>query len=137
MPAQEVVNAVVASTEKYLQLLTTQNGGVNRHRARHIQEKGELYFEDARWTAYRCKLDRFLSIRPDSSATFVADAQPGSQIEIYLIDYNRTSGETEFAAKTDLPEGDGCIDIDFRWLVRRCLDWYRSKGTSVAEIEAV
>lgn len=137
MPAQEVVNAVVASTEKYLQLLTTQNGGVNRHRARHIQEKGELYFEDARWTAYRCKLDRFLSIRPDSSATFVADAQPGSQIEIYLIDYNRKSGKTEFAAKTDLPEGDGCIDIDFRWLVRRCLDWYRSKGTSVAEIETV
>jgi hypothetical protein len=67
----------------------------------------------------------------------VADVQPGTQIEIYLIDYNRKSGEAEFAAKTGLPEGDGCIDIDFRWLVRRCLDWYRSKGTSVAEIETV
>ena len=137
MPAQDVVNAVVVSTEKYLQLLTTQNGGQNRYPATQIQQQGEMYFEDARWMAYRCKLAQYLSIRPDSSATFVPDAQPGTPIEIYLIDYNRKNGKTKFAAKTALPEGDGCIDIDFRWLVRRCLDWYQSKGSSVAEVEVV
>lgn len=137
MPAQDVVNAVVASTEKYLKLLTAQNGGQNRYSAAHIKQQGELYFDDARWMAYRCKLARYLSIRPDSSATFVSDAQPGTPIEIYLIDYNRKSGETKFAAKTALPEGDGSIDIDFRWLVRRCLDWYRGNGVAVAEVEAV
>ena len=96
-----------------------------------------MYFESARWMAYRCKLDRYLSIHPDSSATFVPDAQPGTQIEIYLIDYNRKNGDAEFAAKTVLPEGNGSIDIDFRWLVRRCLDWYGNNGAAVAEIETV
>ena len=137
MPAQDVVKAVVASTEKYLNLLTDQFGGQNRYPAAQIQQQGELFFDDARWMAYRCKLDRNLSIRPDSSATFLPDAQPGTPIEIYLIDYNRKNGATKFAAKSSLPEGGGCIDIDFRWLVRRCLDWYRSKGSAIAEVEAV
>ena len=137
MPAQDVVKAVVASTEKYLKLLTEQNGGQNRYRATQIQQQGELFFDDARWVAYQCKLARYMSIRPDSSATYISDAQPGTPIETYLIDYNRKNGETKFAAKMALPEGEGCIDIDFRWLVRRCLDWYRGNGVAVAEVEAV
>ena len=137
MSAQRVVNAVVVSTQKYLQLLINQNGGRSQYNAAQVQPQGEIFFEDARWIAYQCKLNRFLSIRSDSSATFIPDSQPGTSIEIYLIDYNRKNGETRFAAKTGLPNGNGRIVIDFRWLVKRCLDWYRSKGSSVAEVESV
>ena len=49
LPAREVVNAVTQSTREHLHVLTEQNRGVERHRAREIQRAAdsETFFENS------------------------------------------------------------------------------------------
>ena len=139
LPPRDVVNAVVKSTERYLELLRREKRGVDKHRAeRVLPKKGEdSYFEGSRWRVYCCTLQSHLDVRSDSSATFVSHMAPGEQIEIRVLDYDRHSGSTTFAARKEVLGETGDIVIDFRWLVQRCLDWYQNCGASIPEVTAI
>jgi archaellum component FlaC len=62
---------------------------------------------------------------------------PGEQIEIRILDYDRHSGTTTFAARKEVPGETGDIVIDFRWLVQRCLEWFQNRGASIPEVTAI
>ena len=133
LPPRDVVNAVVKSTERYLEHLRREDLGVEKHRAeRVLPKKGEdSYFEGSRWRVYCCTLPSHLDVRSDSSATFVSHMAPGEPIEIRLLDYDRRSGNSTFAARQEVPGETGDIVIDFRWLVQRCLEWFQNRGASI------
>ena len=137
--AAEVVNAVVTSTLRYLEFLLASKKGVDTHRANGIRpaEEASVLLENTTWNAYYCKLPRHLSLWSDSAATLRPDAAPANEIEIRISDYDRRTGKTEFRARTPVPGNSGNIVIDFRWLVQRCLDWFRQNGSSVPDVEEI
>ena len=139
LPPRDVVNAVVKSTERYLEYLRCEDLGVDTHPAeRVLPKKGEdSYFEGSRWRVYCCTLPAHLDVRSDSPATFVSHMAPGEPIEIRILDYDRHSGTTTFAARKEVPGETGVIVIDFRWLVRRCLEWFQNRGASIPEVTAI
>jgi len=139
LPPRDVVNAVVKSTERYLEHLRREKRGEDKHPAeRVLPKKGEdSYFEGSRWRVYCCTLPSHLDVRSDSSATFVSHMAPGEQIEIRILDYDRRSGNLTFAARQEVPGETGDIVIDFRWLVQRCLEWFQNRGASIPALTAI
>lgn len=134
LPTAGVVNAVVESTSRYFAFLRANKVGVSRHLARGIcLDDSDLFFDNSRWQSYRCSLHSHLSIRSNSSATLIPHAAPGDAIEIRIRDYDRRTGVTTFATQQPIPGEAGNIVIDFRWLVQRCLDWFRQRGLSIPE----
>lgn len=131
-----VVNAVAESTEQHIAFLQSQGRGVDRHPAREIQQVGgeDLFFENSRWFGHSCRLPSHLSIRSDSSATMISDALPGIEIEIRIMEYDRRTGNTTFVAREGVLGDNGDVVVDFRWLVRRCLDWFQAHGSAMPEI---
>lgn len=123
----------------YLEFLGKSNGGQRRYRATGIRSVEDQYIpvENALWNKYQCELPKHLTLRPDSSATVIVQADPGNETEIRIIDYERRTGLTNFISKRHIEGHSGDVIIDFRWLVRRCVEWYQQNGVSIKSIEDV
>ncbi|MCK4392025.1 hypothetical protein KAX17_03900 [Candidatus Bipolaricaulota bacterium] len=139
LTAREVVSAVVKSTQRYLEFLNDSNRGVERYGVTSIRSDDEtsLLLENSIWNTYSCELPSGLRIRSDSSATLEPEAAHVEDIEIRILEYDRRDGQTRFAARNPVPGETGFIVIDFRWLVRRCLEWYRQRGSSICDITGI
>jgi len=139
LTAREVVSAVVKSTQQYLEFLNDSNRGVERYEAGNIRSDDEtsLLLENSIWSTYSCELSPGLRIRSDSSATLESEAPHVEDIEIRILEYDRRDGQTKFAARNPVPGETGFIAIDFRWLVRRCLEWYQQRGSSICDITRI
>ncbi|MBU0606441.1 MAG: AAA family ATPase [Armatimonadetes bacterium] len=139
LPAADIVNAAAESTKQYLAFLRDNGGGVQPHRAENIRAATEasLFLENTVWSSYQCDVPKHLTIRPDSAATLRVHASPGSEMEIRILEYDRRTGQTQFAARTPVLGKTGEIIIDFRWLVQRCLDWLEQRGPSIADIAKI
>jgi len=132
------VKAAVESTRRYLDFLEEQECGLQTYTAAGVQGREEgLFFQNSRWSTYECRLPAPLRIPSDSSATFIRETAPGERIEIRILDYDRMSGDTAFAARFDGIGETGKIVIDFRWLIQRCLDWFQNRGISISEVLAI
>jgi hypothetical protein len=139
LPVAQVINAAAESTEKYLAFLTQSKTGRTTHEARgisRIQDSSTL-LENVVWDIYRCTLPLHQTILSDSSATLIPDAVPGKEIEVRILNYDRRTGETILALRESVPSAKGKVVIDFRWLVRRCLDWFRDRGSSIPNITEI
>lgn len=138
-----IVDAVASSTRAYLGFLNNPNkqkpAGVTRHKATEVSlhEDGDSFLEDEVWKTYRCRLPSHQSVLSDYCATMTSDALPAKEVEIRILEYDRRSGLTKFAARTEITGQTGYILIDFRWLVKRCLEWFEVNGTAVAEIDQI
>ncbi len=134
----DVVNAVVTSTEAYERFLRDQRmtGGVARHRAVNIQpcEDGNSLFENSQWQNYRCNLPPRLNIRSDASVTLIPDTAPEPGIEIWIREYDRRTGQAVFSAREPVQGNAGNVIIDFLWLVKRCLKWFRQRGATISDL---
>lgn len=131
----DVVNAVVKSSNKYFNFLSQQGLGIKGHNATNIHKiEYATLLENELISTYSCNLPANVSIRSDSSATLILDETPGDEIEIRIIDYDRRTGQTKFATKHPIEGNMGKIIIDFRWIIRRCIEWYKSKGNNLPEI---
>ncbi len=140
LTAREVVSAVVKSTQRYLEFLNDSNRGVERYAAANIRSDDEtsLLLENSIWSTYTCELPPGLRLRFDSSAaTLAPEAAHVEDIEIRILEYDRRDGQTRFAARNPVPGETGFIVIDFRWLVRRCLEWYQQRGSSICDITGI
>ena len=139
LTAREVVSAVVKSTQRYLEFLNDSNRGVERYGVTSIRSDDEtsLLLENSIWNTYSCELPSGLRIPSDSSATLEPEAAHVEDIEIRILEYDRRDGQTRFAARNPVPGETGFIVIDFRWLVRRCLEWYRQRGSSICDITGI
>lgn len=139
LTAREVVSAVVKSTQRYLEFLNDSNRGVERYGVTSIRpdDGASLLLENSIWSTYTCELALGLRIRSDSSATLEPEAAHMEDIEIRILEYDRRNGQTKFAARESVPGETGFIVIDFRWLVRRCLEWYQKRGSSICDITGI
>jgi len=135
----EVVNAACESTEKYFNVLRDNNAGQNKHDARNIHqiEDETTLFENEVYRAYRCEIPAHLRIIPDSSATFISKVEPRKEIQIWIKDYSRRNGQMKFITKDEVKGDSGTIIIDFRWLVKRCKEWFKNNGTKIPKIENI
>ncbi|MCJ7526254.1 MAG: AAA domain-containing protein [Candidatus Aminicenantes bacterium] len=134
---ENVVKSVVESTKQYLKYLLDNKEGFDPYPASNIRLHDEQLYclENTKWSSYRCTLPIHLTIHPDSSATLIPHVEPGQEIEIRILDYDPRTGRTDLAAKEKVPGFEGVITIDFRWLVQRCLEWYREKGPKLSHIK--
>lgn len=134
-----LVEAVAASTQRYYDFLSEHRAGENKHHITEIKLAGEtlLLLENEAWLEYRGKLASHLNIPSDSSATLTLNHAPDHEVEIRIREYDRRTGEVQFATKGELVGTDGIIRIDFKWLVKRCLDWYQQRGTSLFTAEEI
>ncbi|MFH0881343.1 MAG: AAA domain-containing protein, partial [Lentisphaerota bacterium] len=142
MPVPEtaaIVNAAAASAEKYLAFLINNEAGVARYPATHICLAGDAdrLLENVIWNTYYGELPPHETIRSDTSATLLCHAAPGKEMEIRILEYDRRTGQIEFAARALVPGETGDIVVDFRWLVRRYLDWLQQRGRSICHINEI
>lgn len=139
MPPHCLVQAVVRSTEKYFELLDKQRLGLQRYPARNVQraEHIDQLMENSPWLGYSCNLAPHASIRSDTSAAIVSNQDPGREIEIRILSYVRHTGALKFISKEEIQDDSGQLRIDFRWIVKRCLEWFQNRGTSIHSIETI
>jgi len=139
LTAREVISAVVKSTQQYLEFLNENNRGIERYEAVNIRpdDGASQLLENSIWSTYTCGLRPGLRLRSDSSATLEPETAHAEDIEIRILEYDRRDGQTKFAARNSVPGANGSIVIDFRWLVRRCLEWYQQRGPSICNITGI
>jgi len=136
-PVQDVVIGAVESTERYLTFLRENNLGVDALPATGIRLSvgRRRWLENSNWQDYRCKLPQHLRLRPDSSATLIPHNAPAQELEIRIVEYDRQSGDTIFAIRDPVNCKTASVVVDFRWLVKRCLEWLQNNGTRVCPLE--
>jgi len=133
---QEVIRAATESTEKYLDFLKKSDRGIEEYQVNELIEIPQLLLIEGKTQyQYFCRLPPHLSIRSDSSALYVPRENPAKRIPIHIVSYERRSGKTKLASQEKINNKGGNIFIDFRWLVKRCLEWFEKRGSKVANLE--
>ena len=129
-----LINTASQSTASYLALLTQAGKGQARHRASNVRPspKKVALIGNQSWPVILCELPKHEKFPPDSGAIFVSSSHPGKQIDAQILDYDRRSGRTELAVE-EIPSGqEGELVIDFKWLIKRCLDWLTKNGSNIS-----
>lgn len=135
-PAQEIVQAARDSTEKYLVFLRENDRGIDEYNVDQLIEIPQLLFIEGKTQyQYLCRLPCHLRIRSDSSAVYAPREDPARQIPVHIVSYERRSGRTELASQEKIESQGGKLSIDFRWLVQRCLEWFKERGGQVTNLE--
>jgi len=147
-PVQEIVQAARNSTEKYLDFLRKNDRGIDKYTVDQLIEIPQLLLIEGKTQyQYLCRLPCRLRIHSDSSAVYVPREDPARQIPVYIVSYDRRSGRTKLASQEkissqggQLSQGEtltngGKLIIDFRWLIRRCLEWFEERGGQVVSLD--
>ena len=130
----QLINTASQSTASYLALLTQAGKGETRHSASNVRPspKNVALIGNQSWPVILCELPKHEKFPPDSGAIFVSSSHPGNQIGAQILDYDSRSGRTEIAVE-EIPFGEqGELVIDFKWLIKRCLDWLTKNGSNIS-----
>lgn len=130
----QLIDTASQSTASYLALLTKSGKGETRHPASNVRPspKSVALIGNQSWPVILCELPKHEKFPPDSGAIFVSSVHPGKQIGAQILDYDNRSGRTEIAVE-EMPHGEeGELVIDFKWLIKRCLDWLTKNGSSIS-----
>ncbi|MFM2199664.1 MAG: hypothetical protein RLZZ505_3096 [Verrucomicrobiota bacterium] len=130
----QLIDTASQSTAGYLALLTQDGKGVARYSASNVRQspKNVALIGNQSWPVILCELPKHENFPPDSGAIFVSCSHPGKQIGAQVLDYDRRTGRTEIAVE-EMPSGkEGELVIDFKWLIKRCLDWLTKNGTNIS-----
>ncbi|MEX1116212.1 MAG: AAA domain-containing protein [Akkermansiaceae bacterium] len=130
----QLINTASQSTASYLALLTQANKGGTRHSASNVRPspKNVALVGNQSWPVILCELPKHEKFPPDSGAIFVSSSHPGKQIGAQILDYDSRSGRAEIAVE-EMPSGEeGELVIDFKWLIKRCLDWLTKNGSNIS-----
>ncbi len=130
-----MIDTLKKSTESYLELLAQTAGGIVRHDASCIARIPDRFapIENKAWPVIICVLPRRLKFPPDSGATLVPNSQPGRAIPVQILSYDPNSGNAEIAVEEDPLDATGHLIIDFKWLIRRLLQWLTQHGTNIGD----
>lgn len=132
---EEMVNTLTQSTQAYLDLLTNANGGTASHQATHIVPvPDELEpIENQPWPVISCRLPHHQKFPQDSGASLVPTGHPGHAIRAQILAYDPQTGMAKLAVETPPPDttSTGTLVIDFKWLIRRLLEWLQQHGADV------
>lgn len=127
-----VVQAVIKSTERYVEHLKTQTAAETHYDVEGITllEASELVDGEIQ-KRYSCSIRPYLTLRPGTGALITLEGAPDDRYGIQLLSYNRKEGVLEFSSSSDLDGERGRIVISFLWLVERALEWYQANGNSI------
>jgi len=139
LTGKRLSDAARRSTERYLTFLTEQERGVEKHDVEGIRrlDNGQQLLEGSVWHTYACDLQPGLKVRGNTGGILQCGSR--ADLEVRILQYDRRSGYAEIATREEVDCTTGRLLIDFRWLVRRTLEWYREHGSSLpglAEITA-
>ena len=128
-----MIDTLTQSTKAYLALLEQTQGGTERHLASHIEmiPDGFEPIENRAWPVITCVLPHHLKFPLDSGATLVPTGHPGRGIPAQILAYDPTSGRAKIAVKENPPDATGHLVIDFKWLIRRLIQWLEIHGTNI------
>lgn len=131
-----VVDAATASTVRYLEVLEQTKRGVEHYVAQNVRlvEENALLLEGGLWSRYECELVIHLPVRPDTGAHLVTHDAPGTKVPVHIIEYDRRTGRTEFAAQLPVIGVSGQLVVDYKWLVKRVLEWLQRHGASLHHV---
>jgi hypothetical protein len=130
----QLIDTASQSTASYLALLTQAGKGETRHSASNVRPspKNIALIGNQSWPVILCELPNYQKFPPDSGAIFVSSSHPGKQIGAQILAYDSRSGRTEIAVE-EIPSGEeGELVIDFKWLIKRCLDWLTKNGSNIS-----
>jgi hypothetical protein len=130
----QLIDTASQSTASYLALLTQAGKGATRHSASNVRPspKNVALIGNQSWPVILCELPKHEKFPPDSGAIFVSSHNPGKQIGAQVLAYDSHSGRTEIAVE-EIPHGEeGELVIDFKWLIKRCLDWLTKNGSNIS-----
>ena len=130
----DLIDTASKSTARYLDLLTQAGKGGKTHTATNVRPspKRTTLIGNKSWPVIECDLPKHERFPPDSGAVFVPTNHPGRRIEAQILDYDRRSGRAEIAVEVLPPDKEGLLVIDFKWLIKRCLDWLMKNGRNVS-----
>lgn len=127
-----IVEAAIQSTERYLKVLSDQGKGVELHPAqRRDGTQVEPCFVDGR-THYKYFFvtAQNLQLQPDDRVIYLPK-EDGKRIEARILKYDRRSGKVDLAFSCENSSMGGNLEIDFKWLIRRALAWFREHGNNI------
>jgi hypothetical protein len=129
----QLINTASQSTASYLALLTQAGKGATRHSASNVRPspKNVALIGNQSWPVILCELPKHEKFPPDSGAIFVSANHPGKQIGAQILDYDSRSGRAQIAVEEMPPGQEGELVIDFKWLIKRCLDWLTKNGSNI------
>lgn len=130
----QLINTATQSTASYLGLLTQAGKGEQSHPATNVRPspKYAALIGNQSWPVILCDLPKHQKFPPDSGAIFKSSSHPGKKIGAQILDYDSHSGRTEIAVEEIPPGQEGELVIDFKWLIKRCLDWLMKNGSNIS-----
>jgi septal ring factor EnvC (AmiA/AmiB activator) len=137
LTGRQIADTARRSTERYLTFLKEQGRGVEKHDVegiRRLDDRQQL-LEGSVWHAYACNLQPGLKVRGNTGGILQCGSR--ADLEVRILQYDRRSGKTEIATREDVDCTTGRLLIDFRWLVRRTLEWYREHGSSLPSLAEI
>lgn len=132
MPA--ITEAAIRSTEAYLEFLTRQHKNVERYAVCPLDEpQGETCFlQGGLHFLYLYAADQRLQVLPSDTVRYLVD-DSGDALDPVVKSYDPKTGRLELAFVKEIAVGPARIEVDFKWLVRRCLEWFRENGSTIGQ----
>lgn len=128
-----MIDTLTQSTKAYLCLLEGAQGGTQRHFASLIEliPNGFELIENRAWPVITCVLPHHLKFPVDSGATLVPTGHPGRGIAAQILAYDPKDGHAKIAVEENPPDATGHLVIDFKWLIKRLIQWLEIHGTNI------
>ena len=130
--SDEIVEAALGSTGRYLEFLEASERGIERHRATLAgTEAGEpTVVEGKPVLLYRFEVERRLRLTPDTAVRFVP-AEGGEPQDVFIHAYDHRTGQVELGFRSGRIAAAGTLEISFRWLVERIESWLEDRGDKI------
>lgn len=128
-----MIDTLTQSTKAYLALLEKTKGGTVRHFASRISFVANRFesIENRAWPVINCVLPHHLKFPLDSGASLVPTGHPGRAIPAQILAYDPKTGLAELAVEEDPHDATGHLVIDFKWLIKRLIQWFERHGANI------
>ena len=138
MKKSELISSVIKSIETYLDILAEKGRGEEKYFVRKIEnDESSRLIDNNIQIVHTCYIGEKLNIRLDEGARLCLIEKPTENIPIHILNYDKKSGLLSFGCRNSLQAESGNIFIDFKWLVKRCLNWYKENGQKIKDPEEI
>ena len=134
-----LANAISASTAAYLGLLDKSTPD-EKWQVRELypdSDNEDFVIAGERMLRYTSQLPCGECIWPGERASLTPQGDGVGPLDVLVVAYDRKSGYAQLALPQECASQQGTLSVDFKWLVKRCGDWFRNCGHLVAHPEQI